>query len=127
MASAVVMMIAGAVLNATAFTGSMYLAKTLTSKKDTDEEKIRHDRATEKYQQDMGDYDKKRQQYQDWLTERYEDKKLAKSHLQDTDDAFILYSKTHPTFTLKKPQFSNYYKPGQNQKNNEIVYYKLRV
>jgi len=41
MASAVVMMIAGAVLNATAFSGSMYLVNTLSSKKDVDEEKMR--------------------------------------------------------------------------------------
>ncbi|KAK3754569.1 hypothetical protein QZH41_017327 [Actinostola sp. cb2023] len=69
----------------------MYLAKTLSSKKHTDEEKIRHDKALEKYQHDMGDFEKKHQQYQDWLTERYENKKLAEGNLHDTDDAFTLY------------------------------------
>ncbi|KAK3751264.1 hypothetical protein QZH41_001452, partial [Actinostola sp. cb2023] len=91
MASAVVMMIAGAALNATAFTGGMYLVNTLTSKKDVDEEQIRHDKALEKYKQDMGEFEKKRQQYQDWLTERYENKKLAEDNLHDTDYAFTLY------------------------------------
>jgi len=117
MASAVVMMVAGAVLNATAFTGSMYLAKALSSKKHTDEEKIRHDKALEKYQHDMGEFEKKRQQYQDWLTEQYENKKLADGNLQDTDYAFTLYSKTH-----HEPQFSDYYKPSKNQKRNEMMY-----
>ncbi|KAK3707294.1 hypothetical protein QZH41_004240 [Actinostola sp. cb2023] len=92
MATAIVMMIVGAALNATAFTGGMYLVNTLTSKKDdVDEEQIRHDKALEKYKQDMGDFEKKRQQYQDWLTERYENKKLAEDNLHDTDYAFTLY------------------------------------
>jgi len=122
MASAVVMMVAGAVLNATAFTGSMYLAKTL-DKKHSDVEKIRHDKALEKYQQDMGEWRKKREQYQDWLTARYLDKKKADGNLLDTDYAFALYSKTHPDFTLEnEPQFANYYKPTQKQKSNEMAY-----
>jgi len=120
MASAVAMMIAGAVLNATAFTGSMYLAKSL-DKKHIDGEKKRHDKALERYQQDMGEWEKKRRQYQDWLAERYENKKLADDNLHDTDYAFTLYSKTHPDFG-KQPQFSNYYKPSKKQKRNEIIY-----
>jgi len=122
MASAVVMMVAGAVLNATAFTGSMYLAKTLSSDKDTDEEKIRHDKALEKYQQDMGEWQKKREQYQDWLTERYMNKKIAESDLNNTDYAFTLYNKAHPNFSLAKPQFHDYYKPNKKQKQYELAY-----
>jgi len=123
MASAVVMMIAGAVLNATAFTGSMYLAKTLSSdKKHTDEEKIRHDKALEKYQQDMGEWRKKREQYQDWLTARYLDKKIAESDLNNTDYAFTLYNKAHPNLNLEEPQFHDYYKPNKKQKQYELAY-----
>jgi len=124
MASAVVMMVAGAVLNATAFTGSMYLAKTLSSdKKHTDEEKIRHDKALEKYQHDMGEFEKKRRQYQDWLTTRYMNKKLADGNLHDTDYAFALYSKAHPDF--KEPQFSDYYKPSNKHKQYQMIYVGL--
>jgi len=123
MASAVIMMVAGAVLNATAFTGSMYLAKTLSSdKKHTDEEKIRHDKALEKYQHDMGEFEKKRQQYQDWLTERYMNKKIAESDLNNTDYAFTLYNKAHPNFNLEKPKFHDYYKPNKKQKQYEMLY-----
>ena len=124
MASAVVMMVAGAVLNATAFTGSTYLAKSL-DKKHSDGERARHDKAIERYQQDMGEWQKKRQQYQDWLTTRYMNKKVADGNLHDTDYAFTLYSKTHPDFNLEQPQFSNYYKPSKNQKHNEIIYVGL--
>jgi len=127
MASAVIMMVAGAVLNATAFTGSMYLAKTLGSdKKHVDEEKIRHDKAIERYQQDMGEFEKKRQQYQDWLTTQYVNKKLADSNLSDTNYAFTLYSKAHPeksNFNInQKPELKDYYKPNNKQKQYEMAY-----
>jgi len=122
MASAIIMMAAGAVLNATAFTGSMYLAKTL-DKKHSDGERVRHDKALEKYQHDMGEWRKKRERYQDWLTARYLDKKKADGTLLDTDYAFALYSKAHPDFTLeKKPQFEHYYTPSPKQKSNELAY-----
>lgn len=57
MASAVIMMVAVAVLNATAFTVSMYLAKSLEGKK-ADEEKKSHDKALEEYQKQIGEYEK---------------------------------------------------------------------
>ena len=126
MASAVIMMVAGAVLNATAFTGSMYLAKSLGSdEKHVDEEKIRHDKAIERYQQDMGEFEKKRQQYQDFLTSQYVNKKIADNNLQDTDYAFTLYNKAHPEAHFdptQKPQFSDYYKPNNKQKNYQMIY-----
>ena len=121
----IAVMIAGAVLNATAFTGSMYLAKSLSNDKNhVDEEKIRHDKALEKYQQDMGEFEKKRQQYQDWLESQYVKKKLADSNLNDTDYAFKLYLKAHPdlSFNNQEPQFSNYYKPSNKQKQYEMIY-----
>lgn len=121
----IAVMIAGAVLNATAFVGGSYLAKSLSSNgSHSDEEKIRHDKALEKYQHDMGEFEKKRQQYQDWLQSQYEKKKLADSNLNDTDYAFKLYSKAHPdlSFDNKQPQFSNYYKPSNKQKQYEMIY-----
>lgn len=124
MASAVVMMIAGAVLNATAFTGSMYLAKSL-DKKHEDQEKIRHDKALEAYQKQMGEYQKKRQAYQDWLNKEYLDKKQADENLDNTDQAFVLYKKAHPDINFDiddKPQFGDYYKPSNKQKQYEMAY-----
>jgi 2-polyprenyl-6-methoxyphenol hydroxylase-like FAD-dependent oxidoreductase len=121
MASAVVMMVAGAVLNATAFTGSMYLAKSL-DKQHEDQERIRHDKALEAYQKQMGDYEKKRQAYQDWLTKEYTDKKQADENLNSTDQALSLYRKTHPDIDFNKPQFSDFYKPSSKQKQYEMMY-----
>lgn len=124
MASAVVMMVAGAVLNATAFTGSMYLAKSL-DKQHEDEERIRHDKSLEAYQKQMGEYEKKRQAYQDWLTKEYTDKKIADENLDSTDQAFVLYKKAHPDINFNidyKPQFKDYYKPSSKQKQYEMIY-----
>lgn len=125
MASVVVMTVFGAVLNATAFTGSMYLAKYLDGKNSkTDTERIRHDKAMEAYQQAMGEYEKRRRAYQDWLTEQYTDKKIAENTLNDTDQAFVLYKKAHPDtdFNLEPPQFKDYYQKSKKQKQYEMIY-----
>ena len=123
MAAIAVTMIVGAVLNASAFTGSMYLAKALAGdKKHTDEEKIRHDKALELYQHDYAQWQHKRQQYQDWLMKEYTDKKIADETLNNTDMGFRLYSKTHPDFNLKEPQIGDYYKPSRKQKQYQMIY-----
>src|SRR6056300_1118705 len=90
----IAMLIGGAVLNATAFVGGSYLAKFLSGKQ-TDAERVRHDKALEKYQHDMGEWQKEQKLYQDWLNEQYLEKKQADENLQSTDQAFILYSKAH--------------------------------
>jgi len=64
---------------------------------------------------------KKRENYQDWLTTQYVNKKLADGNLHDTDYAFTLYNKAHPDFD-KQPQFSDFYKPSNKQKQYEMVY-----
>ena len=117
--ASIAIMVAGAVLNATAFTGSTYLAKYLDGKH-ADEEKIRHDKALEKYEKDMGEWRKKRQEYQDWLETEYLNKKTADENLQSTDHAFTLYAKAHPDFNLTEPKFN--YKPSNRQKQYELLY-----
>ena len=56
----------------------------------------RHDKALESYQKSMGDFQKKREQYQDWLNNEYTKKKQADDNMSHTDMAFRLYSKAHP-------------------------------
>ena len=67
MASAVAMMVGGAVLNETTFVGGSYLAKYLSGNdaKDVLYEKQRHDKALEKYQKDYAAYQEKRQKFLD--------------------------------------------------------------
>jgi len=117
----IALLVGGAVLNATAFVGGNYLAKYFSG---SDAERIRHDKALEKYQHDMGEWQKEQKLYQDWLNEQYLEKKQADENLQSTDQAFILYSKAHPqAHTLQnKPEFSNYYSPSSTQKQYELLY-----
>ena len=118
----IAIMLGGAVLNATSFIGGSYLAKYLSNSTHTDEEQIRHDKAIEKYQHDMGEFQKKREQYQDWLTEKYQNKIQADDNFKHTDAAFRLYAQTHPDFNLEEPHFSNYYKKSSKQKQYEMMY-----
>ena len=123
MASIIAITIAGALLNSTAFIGGSYLMRTLTSdKKHTDNEKRRHDLALEAYQLDMGKYEKSRQEYQDWLNTEYLKRKQASNQLTNTDQAFVLYSRTHKDINLKEPELGDYYKPSSTQKKYELVY-----
>lgn len=119
----IALMIGGAILNATAFVGGSYLARYLSSDgTHVDKEKIRHDKALEKYQQAMGEWQKKRQEYQDWLAEEYNNKVRADENDKETDEAFRLYSQTHPDFDLKEPELSEYYRPSSDQKMGEMAY-----
>ena len=118
------MMLGGAVLNATAFVGGSYLAKYLSGDK-TDTEKIRHDKALEKYQKDYAEYQEKRQKLIDWKMKQKDDKYMASKNISKTDEAFELYEQMHePKFseTLKEPRFADYYRPSENQKMGEMAY-----
>jgi hemerythrin superfamily protein len=122
--ASIAIMVAGAVVNATCFTGSMYLAKYF-DKKHEDKERIRHDKALEKYQRDMGEWQKEKQKYDEWLSENYMNKKQADENLSEVDNAFVLYSKASKVAAEKlmnKPDFKNYYSPSQTQKKYEIIY-----
>jgi hypothetical protein len=122
----IALLVGGAILNATAFVGGSYLAKTLSSDGNSvNAERVRHDRALEKYQNDMGEWNKKRTEYKDWLEKQYENKKIAEGNMMDTDYGLKLYAKAHPEseFSNKEPpQFKDYYKPNTNQKNYEMAY-----
>ena len=109
------MMIGGAILNATTFVGGSYLAKYLSGD-NTDEERIRHDKAIEKYQKDYTSYQEKRQNLIDWYSQQRDAKHLASQNMLNTDEALKLYSQTH------EPKFSDYYRPSSNQKMGEMAY-----
>ena len=109
------MMVGGAVLNATAFVGGSYLAKYLSGDK-TDTERIRHDKALEKYQKDYATYQENRQKLIDWKVQQKDVKYQASKKFSNTDEALKLYSQMH------EPKFSDYYKPSDNQKMGEMAY-----
>ena len=72
-------MIGGAILNAATFIGGNYLAKALSgdSGQATLNEKVRHDKALEKYQKDYAQYQKDRTQLLDWIAKQDREKNKA--------------------------------------------------
>ena len=113
----IAMMLGGAVLNATAFVGGSYLAKYLSGDGGSAAtEKIRHDKALEKYQKDYAEYQEKRQKLIDWEMKQKDEKYQASKNLSKTDEALELYAEMH------EPKFSDYYKPSNNQKTGEMLY-----
>ena len=119
-------MIGGAVLNAATFIGGNYLAKALSGDGGLAalDEKIRHDKALEKYQKDYAQYQKDRTELLDWIAEQDCEKDKAIHDFQDTDQALALYNQTHRAKVAlpQEPEFSDYYKPSPQQKNGELLF-----
>ena len=119
-------MIGSAVLNAATFIGGNYLAKALSvnSGNAAQAEKIRHDKALEKYQADYAQYEKDPTQLLDWIAEQDREKDKARYDFQDTDKALALYNQTHRAKVAlpQEPKFSDYYKPSPQQKNGELLF-----
>ena len=109
------MMIGGAILNATAFVGEIILQKVFQGH-NVDTEKIRHDKALEKYQRDYAEYQEKRQKMLDWKMKKKDEKYQASKNISTTNQAFELYMQ------MQEPKFSDYYKPSDEQKTGEMVY-----
>ena len=120
------MMIGGAILNAAAFTGGNYLERYLS---DDDgqaalDEKIRHVKALEKYQAAYEKWQKDRIELLDWVVEQDREKDKAIDDFQTTDRALALYNQTHRAKVAlpKEPEFSDFYKPSEQQKNSELLF-----
>ena len=120
------MMIGGAVLNAATFIGGNYLAKALSgdSGQAALNEKIRHEKALEKYQKDYAQYQKDPTELLDWIAEQDREKDKAIHDFQDTDQALALYNQTHRAKVAlpKEPEFSDYYKPSPQRKIGELLF-----
>jgi len=92
------MMIGGAVLNATTFTGGNHLAKYLPGDdgKGALEEKEGRDKALEAYQAAYAKFTRDRTKLLDWIETNREIKEKAKQNFTNTDYAFELYNQAHP-------------------------------
>ena len=120
--AAIGIMIAGAVLNATAFVGGSYLAKSLSGH-NSDEERVRHDKALEKYQSDYEKYNENHRKLLDWISKQHSDERIASQNLRNVDNALKLYNLTHKSdVRLSKPNWNNYYKKSSSQKTGELMY-----
>ncbi|CAC5418026.1 unnamed protein product [Mytilus coruscus] len=123
MASALEMMLGGAITNAFAFSGSNYLFSHMGS--NANEEKIRHDKAIEKLEKAQADWNKKRIQRLDFINEQLQKEHHAEHTFEDVDQAMKQYyyiTSKQLTPLSPKPKLSDFYTPSEDQKNREIAF-----
>ena len=123
MASAIVMMIGGAVTNALAFTGGNYLFSHMGS--NSNEEKKRHDKAMEQLEAAQADWNKKRTERLDYINEEIKKEHHAAETFDDVDQAmkhyFYITGKELQALP-PKPTLSDFYTPSEDQKNRENAF-----
>ena len=121
--ASIAIMLGGAVLNGTTFIGGSYLAKYLSGG-NTNQERVCHDKALEKYQKDYSKYEENRQRVLDRIDANRHNDAIASQNLSNTDEALKLYNRAHPDENLEvnEPIFPDYYRPSNDQKIGEILY-----
>ena len=67
---------------------------------------------------------KDRTELQDWIAENDRAKDMASHDFQTTDQALAFCNQTHRAKVAlpKEPQFSDFYKPSQQEKNGELLF-----
>ena len=123
----IALMIAGAVVNALAFTGGNYLFSML-AKQGADDERIRHDKALEEYQNANAIYSKKRQDRLDYLNARIRAEMHSEQTYNDVDAAMELYyqltsgDKSSVPETGSEPKMEEFYQPSEKQQQYELMF-----
>ncbi|CAC5421156.1 unnamed protein product [Mytilus coruscus] len=123
MASALAMMLGGAITNAFAFSGSNYLFSHMGS--NANEEKIRHDKAIEKLEKAQAEWNKKRIQRLDFLNEQLQKEHHAEHTFEDVDQAMKQYyyiTSKQLTPLSPKPKLSDFLYTIRRSKNREIAF-----
>ena len=120
MASAAVMMIGGAVVNAFAFSGSNYLFSQFGGSGDIARERKRHDLAMEKFQRAQAEWSNKRNERIDILNEKIMKEQHAVKEFDDADQAMRLYYNV--TELPPEPKLSDYYTPSKDQEDREKAF-----
>lgn len=126
MASAVAMMVGGAIVNAFAFSGSNYLFSQMGS--DSSEERKRHNKAMEELEAAQATWSKRRTQRLDFINEQLQKEHHAVQTFDDVDQAM----KEYYYITGKdlqalppRPVLSDFYTPSEEQKDREIAFIVL--
>ena len=123
MASAVAMMIGGAVVNALAFSGSNYLFSHMGNNSSAERE--RHDKAVEQLQASQAAWSKKRTERLDFINEEIQKKHHAEQTFDNVDQAmkqyyYITGKQLDPL--SPEPKLGDFYTPSPDQQNREIAF-----
>ena len=126
MASAVAMMVGGAITNALAFSGSNYLFSKMGS--NSDEERKRHDKAMEQLEAATTAWNEQRTKRLDFINEQMKKEHHALNEFDDADTAmkqyYYIIVKELPALP-PKPELSDFYTPSSDQQNREVVFIVL--
>jgi len=119
-------MVAGAVLNATAFIGGSQLAKMFDpTAKNLEKERIRHDKAVEEFTKAHNLWSEHRSNMYDFIQKQHLNQNIAQTDFQITDENLQLYKEYHPDETIvnnTEPVFSSYYQPSDDMKKYQYLY-----
>ncbi len=121
MASVIAMSLVGAVLNATAFIGGNYLAKAFSGG-NADKERVRHDKAVEKFNRDHNSWSEKRQGIYDYINTQNEKKRNSETDFNITDESLETYKNTRLDDLGQEPVFSTYYQKPDYMTEYEYLY-----
>ena len=119
----VLSIIAGASINALAFSGSNYVFSKISDHGAG--ERIRHNKALEKLQKDRDSWLKERQKRLDFINERLQKERHAEKTFKDVDEAMQAYyfATQHKLTPMQKyPELSDHDHPSEKQKNGEIIF-----
>ena len=127
MASAVLMMVGGAIVNALAFSGSNYYFSQLDKEDsgDTLEEQKRHDNAMEQMQTAQEQWSERRTERLDWINKKLREQYQAVQDFQDAEAAWREYTRLTGENLAPlepEPQLSDFYTPSSAQKDREISF-----
>ena len=115
--ASLLMMGAGALVNALAFSGTNYMFHKLSS---SDEERKRHDLAIEKFQKDHNAWIEERQNEIDAEQKRRRASQRAEDHMQELDASMREYANAWET-KHPEPKFYQYYHPSEDQKKKDYL------
>ena len=114
-------LIGGAIINATAFSGSQFVFSKLSGHGES--ERKRHDLAMENYQRARNEWLKRRELSQDLHQKHLEHEQDAQDTEDDMEAAGARYYKYWKSD--RKPLISDFYHPSEEQQNAELAYIVL--
>ena len=124
MATAVAMLVGGAIVNGLAFTGSSYMFHAF-DKPNADKERKRHDLAIEQLNRDTELWNEERKRKLDFINEELMKRNIAARDLSHMDDAMKLYNVFFNENTISlspKPTLNQYYQPSEEQRKYEYLW-----
>ena len=123
MATAIAMMVGGAIVNGLAFTGSSYLFHAL-DKPNADKERKRHDLAIEQLNRETELWNEERKRKLDFINQELMKRNIAARDLHHMDEAMNLYNVfSKETVTVPpKPMLSQFYQPSEEMRKYEYLW-----